>query len=91
MGAEDALRLGVEVVGAVAQVVGKTQDGTMVGTYKFRNDIVPEAGEINDLDRAAIEEFKNVKTMLNNQIERFLFHEALKGAKNMALIGCQAG
>ena len=31
MGAEDALGLGVEVVGAVAQVVGEAEDGTLVG------------------------------------------------------------
>ena len=30
MGAEDALGLGVEVVGAVAQVVGETEDGTLM-------------------------------------------------------------
>ena len=31
MGAEDALGLGINVVGPVAQVVGKTEDGTLVG------------------------------------------------------------
>ena len=31
VGAEDALGLGVEVVGAVAQVVGETEDGTLMG------------------------------------------------------------
>ena len=30
MGAEDALGLGIEVVGTVAQVVGETEDGTMM-------------------------------------------------------------
>ena len=31
MGGEDALGLGVEVVGAVAQVIGKAQDGSLMG------------------------------------------------------------
>ena len=31
MGAEDALGLGVEVVGAVPQVIDKAQDGSLMG------------------------------------------------------------
>ena len=31
VGAEDALRLGVEVIGTVAQVVGKAQDSALMG------------------------------------------------------------
>ena len=30
MGAENALGLGIEIVGTVAQVVGETEDGTMM-------------------------------------------------------------
>lgn len=31
MGGEDALGFGIEVVGAVAQVVGKAEDGALMG------------------------------------------------------------
>ena len=68
-------------------ILGNFVNRALVLTHKFCGGAVPEAGELTDMDRAAIEEFKNVKATLGDNIEHFHFREALKDAMNLARIG----
>ena len=68
-------------------ILGNFVNRALVLTHKFFGGIVPEAGELTDVDRAAIEEFKNVKAVLSDHIEHFHFREALKDAMDLARIG----
>jgi methionyl-tRNA synthetase len=56
-------------------------------TKKYFNGAVPECGEMNDVDKAAIEEFKNVKESVETLLESFKFRDAQKEAMNLARIG----
>ena len=68
-------------------ILGNFVNRALVLTHKFCEGIVPEAGELTDVDRAAIEEFKNVKATLSDHIEHFHFREALKDAMDLARCG----
>lgn len=56
-------------------------------TKKYFNGIVPECGELQDVDRAAIEEFKDVKQKVESLLDTFKFRDAQKEAMNLARIG----
>ena len=56
-------------------------------TKKYWNGIVPECGELTDVDRNAIEEFKNVKEEVEQLLEQYKFREAQFAAMNLARIG----
>ena len=56
-------------------------------TKKYFSGIVPECGELQDIDRQAIEEFKDVKQKVEQLLDQFKFRDALKEAMNLARIG----
>ena len=56
-------------------------------TKKYFNGIVPECGELQDVDRKAIEEFKDVKQKVEALLDAFKFRDAQKEAMNLARIG----
>ena len=56
-------------------------------TKKYFNGIVPKCGELQDVDRAAIEEFKDVKQKVEALLDAFKFRDAQKEAMNLARIG----
>ncbi len=56
-------------------------------TKKYFNGIVPECGELQDVDRTAIEEFKDVKQKVETLLDAFKFRDAQKEAMNLARIG----
>ena len=56
-------------------------------TQKYYGGVVPECGELTDSDRAALEEFKDVKSRLEQLLDTFKFREAQKEAMNLARIG----
>ena len=56
-------------------------------TKKYFNGIVPECGELQDVDRQAIEEFKDVKQKVESLLDVFKFRDAQKEAMNLARIG----
>ena len=56
-------------------------------TKKYFNGIVPECGELLDVDRKAIEEFKDVKQKVEALLDVFKFRDAQKEAMNLARIG----
>ena len=56
-------------------------------TKKYFNGVVPECGELQDIDRKAIEEFKDVKQKVEALLDVFKFRDAQKEAMNLARIG----
>ena len=56
-------------------------------TKKYFNSIVPECGQLQDIDREAIEEFKDVKLKVEQLLDQFKFRDAQKEAMNLARIG----
>ena len=56
-------------------------------TKKYWNGVVPACGELTDVDRQALEEFKDVKAKVENLLELFKFRDAQFEAMNLARIG----
>ena len=56
-------------------------------TKKYWNGVVPACGEWLDVDRQAIEEFKNVKSKIEELLDQFKFRDAQFEAMNLARIG----
>ncbi|MDY6266954.1 MAG: methionine--tRNA ligase [Prevotella sp.] len=56
-------------------------------TKKYWNGVVPACGELLDVDRQAIQEFKDVKEKVEQYLDNFKFREAQKEAMNLARIG----
>ena len=56
-------------------------------TKKYFGGVVPECGELQDVDRKAIEEFKDVKQKVEALLDVFKFRDAQKEAMNLARIG----
>ena len=68
-------------------ILGNFVNRTFVLTHNYYGGKVPVCGELNDYDRAAISEFVDVKSTLENYLEHFRFRDALKEAMNLARIG----
>ena len=56
-------------------------------TKMYWDGVVPACGELHDVDRQAIQEFKDVKEKVEAYLEAFKFREAQKEAMNLARIG----
>ena len=56
-------------------------------TQKYWGGIVPACGELQDVDRQTIQEFKDVKEKVESYLDVFKFREAQKEAMNLARIG----
>lgn len=56
-------------------------------TKKYWNSAVPACGELLDVDKQAIQEFKDVKEKVEQYLDNFKFREAQKEAMNLARIG----
>ena len=56
-------------------------------TKKYWNGVVPACGELQDVDKAALEEFKDVKEKVEALLEQFKFRDAQFEAMNLARIG----
>ena len=56
-------------------------------TKKYWNGVVPACGELEEIDRQTIQEFKDVKEKVEAYLEIFKFREAQKEAMNLARIG----
>ncbi|MBR1934945.1 MAG: methionine--tRNA ligase [Muribaculaceae bacterium] len=68
-------------------ILGNFVNRAMVLTHKYFDGVIPAAGELTEVDRQAMAEFKDVKETLGQNIETFHFREALKDAMNLARIG----
>ena len=56
-------------------------------TKKYCNGVVPECGELQEVDLKTIEEFKDVKQKVEALLDTFKFRDAQKEAMNLARIG----
>ena len=56
-------------------------------TKKYWNGVVPECGELTDVEIRTIEEFKDVKQKVETLLDQFKFREAQFEAMNLARIG----
>ena len=56
-------------------------------TKNYWDGVVPECGPLNDADRKAIDEFKDVKSKVEHLLDTFKFREAQFEAMNLARIG----
>ena len=68
-------------------ILGNFVNRAMVLTFKYFEGIVPQAGELSDVDRAAIAEIRQSVEALTAALDTFHFREALKEAMNIARIG----
>ena len=68
-------------------IYGNFVNRALVLTGKYFDGKVPAQGELNDYDRQAIKEFKNVKATLEDLLNNFRFRDAQKEAMNLARIG----
>ena len=56
-------------------------------TKKYWNGVVPACGELQEVDKQALEEFKDVKAKVEALLEQFKFRDAQFEAMNLARIG----
>ena len=56
-------------------------------TKKYWNGVVPACGELQEVDKKAIAEFKDIKEKVEQFLDVFKFREAQKEAMNLARIG----
>ncbi len=56
-------------------------------TNKYWEGVVPQRGELTDVDKAAIAEFKDVKEKVESLLEQFKFRDAQFEAMQLARIG----
>lgn len=56
-------------------------------TKKFFEGVVPACGELLDIDKQTLEEFKDVKQKVETLLDAFRFRDAQKEAMNLARIG----
>ena len=68
-------------------VLGNFVNRALVLTQKYFEGKVPARGELNDYDKATLQEFSNIKEQLENNLNHYRFREALKEAMNLARIG----
>ena len=56
-------------------------------TKKYWNGVVPACGDLQEIDRQTLAEFKDVKKKVEELLDVFKFRDALKEAMNLARIG----
>ena len=68
-------------------VYGNFVNRALVLTHKYFEGKVPACGELNDYDRATLQEFADVKAQVEKLLDVFKFRDAQKEAMNLARIG----
>ena len=68
-------------------IYGNFINRALVLTNKYFEGRVPACGELNEYDKATIEEFSNLKSQISNLLDNFRFRDAQKEAMNLARIG----
>jgi methionyl-tRNA synthetase len=68
-------------------IFGNFVNRTLVLTHKYFNGTVPAIGELNDIDKAAIEEIKAFPKRIASSIENYRFREAINEMMNLARLG----
>ena len=68
-------------------VYGNFINRVVVLTNKYYEGIVPTPAELNEADRAMVDEFADVKAQVESLLEAFRFRDAQREAMNLARIG----
>ncbi len=68
-------------------ILGNFVNRSMVLTHKYFNGLVPDLGELNEIDKAAIEEIKAFPQRIAASIENYRFREAINEMMNLARLG----
>ena len=68
-------------------IYGNFINRALVLTGKYFESRVPACGELTDYDKATLDEFKNLKSKIENLLDDFRFRDAQKEAMNLARIG----
>lgn len=68
-------------------VYGNFINRALVLTHKYFEGKVPACGELNDYDKATLQEFSDVKGQVEKLLDVFKFRDAQKEAMNLARIG----
>ena len=68
-------------------ILGNFVNRTLVLTDKYYNSEVPEAGALNDYDRATLNSITGLKAAVETNLEAFRFRQALAEAMNLARLG----
>ena len=68
-------------------ILGNFVNRAIVLTHKYFEGVVPAAGELQDIDKAALAELESIKNALSENLDGFHFREALKEAMNIARLG----
>lgn len=68
-------------------ILGNFVNRVIVLTHKYFEGIVPEAGDLEQIDKDLFSEVSAIKEALTQNIESFHFREALKEAMNIARAG----
>ncbi|MCD4744837.1 MAG: methionine--tRNA ligase [Bacteroidales bacterium] len=68
-------------------IYGNFVNRTMVLTHKFFNGVVPEIGELTELDKIVLNEIKTFPEKISISIEKYRFREALNEMMNLARLG----
>ena len=68
-------------------IFGNFVNRAVVLTHKYFGGKVPAAGELLDMDRAALDEIPQLRASMERNIEGFHFREALRDAMSIARVG----
>ena len=68
-------------------IFGNFVNRAIVLTHKYFEGKVPAAGELQEVDKAALAEIPALKASLERDIEGYHFREALKDAMSIARVG----
>ncbi|MBE9480470.1 MAG: methionine--tRNA ligase [Bacteroidetes bacterium] len=68
-------------------IFGNFVNRTIVLTHKFFNGLVPEIGELTELDKTVLKEIKTYPEKIGKSIENYRFREALNEMMNLARLG----
>ena len=68
-------------------IFGNFVNRAVVLTHKYFGGKVPAAGELLDMDKAALDEIPQLRASMERNIEGFHFREALKDAMSIARVG----
>ena len=68
-------------------ILGNFVNRAMVLTHKYFGGKAPEKGELQDVDRQAIAEIRELKAKMSELLDDFHFRDAQREAMNMARVG----
>lgn len=68
-------------------IFGNFVNRAVVLTHKYFNGVVPETGELAQIDRDTLAQIPGIRSAIETNLENFKFREALKEAMNLARLG----